>query len=232
MLAEKINMPWETTVRANYLRVGMVDDEFMMKLKDIGCYLLSFGAESGCPRILKKIKKDINPEDVLNSAKMALRHGIIPQYSFMIGLPGETRSEMMATLNLIDKLVKLSSKIQILGPQAFRPYPGSELYAECIQSGWHKPNSLDEWAKIAENELNYLAVKNFPWLKEKDKDFVESMEAFVRFGAHSINSAMGSSVKAKRWLKLGFVLLCKLRWKLKFFWWPVEFKIAKAFILK
>jgi radical SAM superfamily enzyme YgiQ (UPF0313 family) len=232
MLSENINMPWETTVRANYLRAGMVDDEFMMKLKDTGCYLLSFGAESGCPRILKKIKKDINPEDVLNSAKMALRHGIIPQYSFMIGLPGETRSEMMETLKLIDKLIKLSPKIQILGPQAFRPYPGSELYAECLQSGWREPNSLDEWAKIAENELNYLAVKNFPWLKEKDKDFVESMEAFVRFGAHSISSAMGSSVKAKKWLKLGFVLLCKLRWKLKFFWWPVEFKIAKAFILK
>lgn len=232
MLAENLSRPWETTVRANYLRAGMIDDELMMKLKETGCYLLSFGAESGCPRILKKIKKDIDPEDVLNSAKMALRHGIIPQYSFMIGLPDETRSEMMATLKLIDKLVKLSPKVQILGPQAFRPYPGSELYAECLQSGWKEPKTLSEWAKVAENELNYLSVKNFPWVMAKDKDFVESMEAYVRFGAHSIKSAMGSSVKAKKWLKLGFVLLCKLRWKLKVFWWPVEFKLAKGFVTK
>lgn len=230
MIDQGLSRPWETTVRANYLREGMIDDELMALLKKSGCYLLSFGAESGCPRILKKIKKDISPEDILRSAKMSLRHGIIPQYSFMIGLPGETKSDMMATLRLIDKLVKLSDKIQILGPQAFRPYPGSELYNECLESGWQAPDTLEEWAELAKNELNYLTVRNFPWVKHKD--FVESMEAYVRFGAHSIRSAMGSTVKAGKWLKLGFVLICKLRWKLKFFWWPIEFKLAKRFVIK
>jgi radical SAM superfamily enzyme YgiQ (UPF0313 family) len=230
MIERGLAIPWETTVRANYIKEGMIDDNFMEKLKKSGCYLLSFGAESGCPRLLKKMKKDINPEDVINSACSALRHGITPQYSFMIGLPGETRSEMMETLNLIDKLVKLSPKIQILGPQAFRPYPGSELYRECIASGWQEPQNLNEWARLSENELNYLSVKNFPWIKKEDRDFVESMEAYVRFGAHSVKSAMGSSVKAKKFLKLGFVLICRLRWRLKFFAWPIEFKLAKKFV--
>ncbi len=228
MLERGLSMPWETTVRCNYLRHGMVDDEFMAKLKQSGCYLLSFGAESGCPRILSKIKKDISPEDIINSAKMSLRHGIIPQFSFMIGLPGEEKHEMMETLKVIDKLVSLSDKVQILGPQAFRPYPGSPLYNECLEAGWKAPNSLEEWSHLIKNELNYLTVKNFPWVK--DKDFVESMEAYVRFGAHSIKSAMGSSVKAQKIIKLGFILLCKLRWKLKFFNWPIEFKLAKKFV--
>jgi len=222
--------PWETTVRANYIREGMIDDAFMAKLKQSGCYLLSFGAESGCPRLLKKMKKDINPEDVINSAKMALQRDIIPQYSFMIGLPGETRPEMMETLDLIDKLVKLSPRIQILGPQAFRPYPGSELYDECVASGWRAPQSLEEWADLSANEINYLSVKNFPWVKKEDRDFVESMEAYVRFGAHSVKSALGSSVRAQKWLKLGFILVCQVRWKLKFFAWPIEYKIAKKFV--
>jgi hypothetical protein len=43
---------------------------------------------------------------------------------------------------------------------------------------------------------------------------------------------MGSSVKAQRFVKLVFVLLCQLRWKLKFFAWPVEFKLAKKFVTK
>lgn len=230
MLEHKMTIPWETTVRANYISDKKIDDEFMTQLKKSGCYLLSFGAESGCPRILKKIKKDIDPQDVINSAKAAIKHGIIPQYSFMIGLPGETKSEMMATLNLIDKLVKISPQIQILGPQAFRPYPGSELYEECVASGWQAPQNLDEWADLAEHELNYLNVKNFPWVKHKS--FVESMEAYVRFGAHTIKSAMGSSIKAQRVLKLIFVLICQLRWKLKFFWFPLEFKLAKRFVTK
>lgn len=228
MIERGLDIPWETTVRANYIRDGMIDDEFMAKLKESGCYLLSFGAESGCPRILTKIKKQISPEDIINSAKMALKHGIIPQYSFMIGLPGETKSDMMATLELIDDLVKLSPDVQILGPQAFRPYPGSELYEECIQAGWKAPETLEEWAHLVENELSYLTVKNFPWVK--DKSFVESMEAYVRFGAHSMRSAMGSSVKAQKLLKLGFVIICKIRWKLRFFAWPIEYKLAKRFV--
>lgn len=230
MLERNFNMPWETTIRANYIREGMVDDELLAKLKKTGCYLLSFGAESGSSRILAKIKKDITPEEVVNSAKQCLKHGIIPQYSFMIGLPGETKEDMKLTLKLIDKLIELSDKVQILGPQAFRPYPGSPLYEECVQAGWKAPATLEEWAHLVENELSYLTVRNFPWVKHKD--FVESMEAYVRFGAHSLRSAMGSSVKAQKMIKLAFVLICKLRWKLKFFFFPIEFKIAKRFVTK
>ena len=47
MIDQNLIRPWETTVRANYLRQGMIDDDFMAKLKQSGCYLLSFGAESG-----------------------------------------------------------------------------------------------------------------------------------------------------------------------------------------
>lgn len=230
MINRNLTMPWETTIRADYVSEGMVDDEFMAKLKKSGCYLLSFGAESGSPQILKKIKKDITPEQIVNSAKMCLKHGITPQYSFMIGLPGESKKDIMLTLVLIDKLAALGDKVQILGPQAFRPYPGSELYEECLETKWKAPQSLEEWAKVARNELSYLAIENFPWVEHKD--FVESMEAYVRFGAHSIKSALGSSVKAQKLLKLGFILLCQLRWKLKFFTWPIEFKLAKKFVTK
>ncbi|MCX6779481.1 MAG: radical SAM protein [Candidatus Magasanikbacteria bacterium] len=230
MIKENLVIPWETTIRADYIRSGFVDDDFMAKLKQSGCYLLSFGAESGSPRILKKIKKDITPDQIVESARMCLKYGIIPQYSFMVGLPGEEKSDMMMTLKLIDRLAKLSDKVQILGPQAFRPYPGSTLYEECLAAGWQAPQTLEEWSHLVENQLSYLDVKNFPWVKEKD--LVDSLEAYVRFGAHSIKSALGSSVSSNKLLKLGFILVCKLRWKVKFFKWPVEFKLAKRFVTK
>jgi len=225
-----LERPWETTVRANYISATMVDDDFMAKMKKSGCYLLSFGAESGSQIVLDKIKKDITPEQIIYAAKQCLKYDIIPQFSFMVGLPGELKSDMKLTLNLIDKLIKLSDKVQILGPQAFRPYPGSELYLECVASGWKEPESLEAWSHLVENQLNYLQVKNFNWVEHKD--YVESMEAYVRFGAHSIKSAMGSSVKAQRLIKLAFVLICQLRWKLKFFVFPIEFKLAKKFVAK
>jgi anaerobic magnesium-protoporphyrin IX monomethyl ester cyclase len=228
MIENEFGLEWETTVRADYLKAGRIDDEFLAALKRSGCYLLSFGAESGSPKILKKIKKGITPDEIVESARMCLRHGIIPQYSFMIGLPGEDRSDMFKTLDLIGRLLALSDQVQILGPQAFRPYPGSLLYEECLTAGWKAPGSLSEWDELAKNELSYLSVKNFPWVK--DKDLVESMEAYVRFGAHSIKSAMGSSVSAPKPIKLLFILICKLRWKLKLFYFPIEFKIAKKYV--
>jgi radical SAM superfamily enzyme YgiQ (UPF0313 family) len=228
MIEKDLVIPWETTIRVDYIKDGQVDDNFLDKVKKSGCYLLSFGAESGSPEILAKIKKDITAEEILNSARMCLKHDIIPQYSFMIGLPGETKKDMKMTLKVIDQLVRISDKVQILGPQAFRPYPGSTLYEECITAGWQAPQTLEQWSHLIENELSYLTVQNFPWVKYKD--FVESMEAYVRFGAHSIKSAMGSTVKAKKLFKLGFVLICQLRWKFKFFAWPIEFKLAKRFV--
>jgi hypothetical protein len=89
---------------------------------------------------------------------------------------------------------------------------------------------LEEWNNYVQNELNYLDIQNFPWLK--DKNLVESMEAYVRFGAHSFKSAMGSSVKAQKFIKFGFVLLCKIRWQLKFFAFPFDFKLAKKYVTK
>lgn len=228
MIERGLTMPWETTIRAGYIRPGMVDDDFMAKLKLSGCYLLSFGAESGSPRVLKMIKKDVTPDEIVNSAKMCIKHGIIPQYSFMIGLPGEEKSDMLLTLKLIDRLVVLGGPVEILGPQAFRPYPGSELYLECLRSGWREPQTLEDWKRVSEHELSYMSVKNFPWVK--DKDFVESMEAYVRFGALNFSSAMNSTITSKKWLKFCFIVLCKIRWKLKFFAWPIEFKLAKKFV--
>lgn len=230
MIEKDLIIPWETTIRADYIKPDFINDEFLAKLKKSGCYLLSFGAESGSNEILKKIDKDIKREDIIASAKLCAKHNIIPQYSFMVGLPRETKKDIKLTLSLINNLTKASKLTQILGPQAFRPYPGGTLYDECLKAGWKSPEKLTDWARVVKDELNYLSPKNFPWLS--DPEYIESLEAYVRFGAHPIKSALGSTVKSGKILKLGFILVCKLRWKLKFFKWPFEYRLAKNFILK
>ena len=231
MIERKIKIPWETTVRVDYINDQMIDDDFLAMLKESGCYLLSYGGESGSEIVLRKINKGIKPEQIIYSAEQTLKYDIIPQYSFMVGLPGEKRTDIDKTIQIIDQLTKLSPQIQILGPQAFRPYPGSKLYQECLASSWSAPEKLDDWAKAVKDELNFLSPRQFPWAR-KNIDLIESLEAYVRFGAHTIKSALGSTVRANKILKLPFVLICQLRWKLKFFKWPIEFKIARKVITK
>jgi len=229
MIKRNLIIPWETTIRADYFSRPEMTDEFIAKLRKSGCYLLSFGAESGSQRILKKIDKDITREQILNSARQCLKHDIIPQYSFMVGLPGEKREDIDQTINLIDDLLKLNPRVQILGPQAFRPYPGSTLYQECLESGWKAPQSLGEWSLAILNEMSYLTPYQFPWVE--DPALTDSLEAYARFGAHGFKSALGSTATSNKFLKFVFILACKLRWKLRFFKWPLEYKLAKKYIV-
>jgi anaerobic magnesium-protoporphyrin IX monomethyl ester cyclase len=228
MIKNDLVIPWETTMRVDYFSRPEVDDNFLEKLKQSGCYLLSFGAESGSPKILKKIDKDISREQIIDSAKRCLKHGIIPQYSFMVGLPGEKREDIDQTIDLIDELLALDERVQILGPQAFRPYPGSTLYEECLHSGWQAPRGLEEWSRAITNEISFLTPYQFPWVQ--NPDLAASLEAYARFGAQSWKSALGSTVNANTFLKAIFILICKLRWKLRFFKWPIEYKLAKKFV--
>jgi len=107
-LKRNLQISWETTVRADYVKEERIDDEFLDKLKQTGCYLLSFGAESGSPRILAKIKKDITPEDVINSAKNVFKtwhYSAIFIHDWFA--PEKKKEDMMMTLNLIDRLIKI-----------------------------------------------------------------------------------------------------------------------------
>lgn len=230
MITQGLDLSWETTIRADYFSRPEVNDDLLAKLKRSGCYLLSFGAESGSTRILKKIDKDITRAQIVESARRCLRHEIIPQYSFMVGLPGEEREDIDQTISLIDELLRLDERIQILGPQAFRPYPGSTLYEECLKSGWRAPRGLESWSRAIVDETSFLTPYQFPWVG--DPDLAASLEAYVRFGAHRVKNAMSSTIRASRSIKLAFILICRLRWKLKFFRWPIEYKIAKQYVAR
>lgn len=228
MIKNKINIPWETSARADYFKKGFIDDEFLAELKKADCQVLDIGGESGSPGMLQKIKKDITPEEIINAAKQCVKFGIIPHISFIAGIPGESWSDIRMTLDLIDRLFKISPEIQIGGPQFFRPYPGSAIYEECKNYGWHDPSSLEEWVKLAQKELSYLNSSDYPWLKNPTR--IEALEAYSRFGANSLRFSMQLGIGANKILKFAFVLSCKLRWKLKFFYWPLDFIIARAYV--
>lgn len=230
MLAEKINIPWNTSTRADYFNKNHLDDELLSLMEKTNCDALSIGAESGSPKILKKIKKEVTPEEIINSAKQCLAYDIDPIYSFMAGLPGEDWTDTKKTLRLIDVLTKLRGRgrVKIIGPQTFRPYPGSPLFKECVAYGWKTPSSLKEWSRSMSGELNYLEPKQFPWLKHPL--VIEALDVYVRLGANPLRHAWQLEVGANKILKFAFLAVCRLRWKLKFFWWPIEYLLAKKFL--
>jgi len=167
----RLNFRWYANVRADYFRPDYLGSaEFLLRVKRSGCEILGLGAESGSPGVLDILEKDITVEDTLNAARCLSRAGIRASFSFMIGLPGEGESDYKQTLQLIDEIIKIDYSFFILGPQIYRPYPGSQLYLECMRRGLKEPASIDEWASspyIREEypPKNYYDRSLYPWVE-------------------------------------------------------------------
>ncbi|OGW18229.1 MAG: hypothetical protein A3G93_15150 [Nitrospinae bacterium RIFCSPLOWO2_12_FULL_45_22] len=163
----RYKITWYCTARADFFHEGYLSETLVQRMANLGCARISIGVESGSEKIINLLKKGINLNQVRHAATLCKRYGIIIAYSFMMGLPGEEPEDTLKTLNFIGKLVRFNPKDFILGPQIFRPYPGSALYQECINKGFTPPDSLREWANNdLEDTSGYLGLNRFPWLKK------------------------------------------------------------------
>ena len=109
-------------------RVDLISRDVLKEMKDAGCRTIWFGVESGSPRILRKINKNITLDQIIHAFKLCKEEGIQIACSLMLGIPGETVSDMKATFNFAKRLDPDWCQFNI-----FVSYPGSSLYDEIIQ---------------------------------------------------------------------------------------------------
>ncbi len=166
LINQNMNIKWWTSARASFF--DNVSEELMLKLKKSGCFHLLIGAESGSEKILKQIKKDIIPKQLVKSAKVCIKYKIVPNYSFMVGFPGENINDIRATLKLMKRLKRISPYVNITGPHLLRPYPGGELYEELKDNynDFFKNKTLEQWATTEKFSEIYMKPSDLPWIKD------------------------------------------------------------------
>jgi radical SAM superfamily enzyme YgiQ (UPF0313 family) len=235
MIKNKLNFKWMAFCRADYL--SGFDDVFLRLLNRSGCELLSIGVESGSPTMLKKITKDITPDQVLKSAKACIRNHIMPVMSFIIGIPGETKREMYETLDFYDKLFRLSKKLEVNGIFVYGPYPGTPIYEKAVQLGYKPYETLEGWSN-----WKYTDIDNTPWLPRSYKKKLEVISIISRFKffTHRIELYSNKFKKAKLKTNLNLILYtffvpilkldANIRWSLRFFSMSPEWKLYQDMI--
>lgn len=217
---EKIEISWATSVRVNYFQDNYLNPELLKRLRRLGCFHLALGAESGSERILAKIDKQISRDDLLRASSWCKQADINMGFSFMIALPGETKEEMKQTISFAFQLVKDNPNSYIIGPNAFRPYPGSKLYDECVREyGFHIPEKLDDWKKVFSREEGFYKLEDLPWVK--DPKFIRILSFYLFRGTtnyiyNNVFVQGGSRILKK---------LCRLRLKTNFFGMAFEFLV-------
>lgn len=110
-------------------RVNTVDREMLETMKDAGCDWISYGIESGCDRMLDRMKRGVTSQQCLDAIKLTESVGIHADGSFVIGMFGETRDS-------VKKTVEFCRKADITAPMLFvTPYPGTAIFNMALDKG-------------------------------------------------------------------------------------------------
>ncbi len=112
----------------NGIRVDTVDFSLLKKMKEAGCYFVSYGCEAGNNKILKIINKGITLEQVREAVNLTNRVGIRNSVNFIIGHKEESYQDALDTLNFARSL-----PTDFVNFYNLLPYPGTEAFTWASQ---------------------------------------------------------------------------------------------------
>ena len=121
---ERLNITFEGSTRAN-----LVEDEIIARLVRSGLIRLSFGLETVDPEIRRTMKKQVPLEHYVRANGICNKYGVEALNSVMIGLPGETRETVRATLNFL----RNAREVKQANFAIAVPYPGTEFHELAVK---------------------------------------------------------------------------------------------------
>ncbi|MHA1684251.1 MAG: B12-binding domain-containing radical SAM protein [Promethearchaeota archaeon] len=162
ILKEGIDIQWCCQGRVNNnLSVGL-----LKLMKRAGCQKIYYGIESGSPRMLKIIGKNINIDQIKDTTSKTRLAGIPFHVFFLYGFPEETMQDFRQTWQLIKEIEPDNIEVHRV-----IPLPGTDLFARLMER-----HALDEkdWSRFhyyAKNE-NYVSITP---ARRKEKKRVEAL---------------------------------------------------------
>jgi len=130
------------------LRVDIINENLLKKLKDSGCIILSLGIESADDKILKSMKKNITINQIENALECCKNVGIQSNGSFIFGDIEETIDSANKTINWWEKHRQYNINLEMI-----QIFPGTELYNYAI-----KNNIISDELKFIEDGCPYINV--------------------------------------------------------------------------
>ena len=135
-----LDIEWYTP---NGVRADSLDKNLLTRMRASGCKKIRIAPESGVQRVVDKIiKKKQDLEKVENAVILCKKLGIKVGCFFIIGLIGETKADIQATIMYAYKLRKLGADSFYFSYAT--PLYGTELYEQAKQGGFIRDCFSDE----------------------------------------------------------------------------------------
>lgn len=224
-LVKEENIVWWGEGRIDTL--NKYTDEELTLMYEAGCKMIFLGAETGNDEVLKKMDKggtQTGAEIKTFVARMG-KVGIIPELSFVLGLPGDSEEQVM---NQILEDIEFIKEIKKINPTAeiiiylYSPVPseGSELFEEIKKSGFSFPQNLEDWLSPSWEKFDLRKNPLTPWLTPKMVDKIRDFETVLNgyyptTTDYRIKGVKKTLLKAVSWW----------RYKTGMYKWPYEIKL-------
>jgi anaerobic magnesium-protoporphyrin IX monomethyl ester cyclase len=210
-----VDLPWSSTLRADDIARG--GKSFIKQLKETRCLELRIGAESGSQRMLDYLKKDITKDQIRETARLCDAFAVTAAFMFMVGFPGESWSDILETLDLIDELNALHSPyVMVTQLGSYTPYPGTPLYDEAVRLGFKPPDTTIGWGTFVE-----AAYRNYrpPYVTRQARSVTYYHHLISRTDLKEARFSLPARIIQK---------IAKWRWRKRFFHLPLDHTIPTA----
>jgi radical SAM superfamily enzyme YgiQ (UPF0313 family) len=217
-----LGLRWWCEARVDVM--SRYSDATLEALKRGGCTMIFFGAESGSDWALKEMKKGITTEQTLQIAGRMRTFGIIPEFSFVVGNPGDPERDTQETLQFIRKIKRLDPQSEII-IYHYTPVPQrGSMYGE-IDDQITFPTTPEEWATQRWLDFTLRIDPNTPWLKRKTKKLIDNFETVVSSRWPTVQD-----IRAPRWSRRLLQSLSAWRYSWQVYGFPKELHLAQRFI--
>lgn len=209
-------------------------DETLSLMRGAGCKMVFFGAESGNDELLSKMDKGGTQDGTVikRFAERISKFDIIPEYSFILGFPGETSQKVMGQ---IDNDIKFIKEIKEINPATeiiiyvFSPVPteSSELLSQAKNMGFSFPQKLEDWLEPAWEKFDTHRNPLTPWLTKEMIYKIHNFETVLNGYSPTISDYKLSNLQRKM-----IRFASSIRYKNDLFSFPYEIKLLQKLWLR
>ncbi len=136
LIARKKKIKWSCDARAD---LSEADIALMAKS---GCVDIGLGFETGSPRMLDFIKKDVTVDQMVTTFWNFIKHKIRTSVYILYGMPTETVEDFEETQRVLRE--RMDRPYYMF--HRYVPFPGSAMYDYCVEQGLiNVPTKMEEW---------------------------------------------------------------------------------------
>lgn len=120
-LLEKENLQFKFKIQAR--ADLLLQQDYISDLARAGCENIWMGAESGSQKILDAMDKGTRVEQIFEATQLLKKNNIHPSFFIQFGYPGETKQDIIKTIDMINTLLPYE-----IGISVSYPLPGTAFY--------------------------------------------------------------------------------------------------------